>query len=137
MTFVDKKTIGERIIEISKKSKMTLKDFAVELDIPYSNLQKYATGVSKPTAGLYIALYDVGVNLHWFVSGQGAMFRGAVNETPASDGTEAKKINNDRGLIICDWIKHYMNTHSKDEQAWFDVELSRQFPQYKEWKEGK
>lgn len=130
MVDIDKNVIAERIVTLAKASNRDIKGFSAEIDIPYSTMQKYTKKVSKPTAGLYIALYNYGVNLHWFISGEGAMFRGDSEDS----GDHEAGSRDRRDLQICAWIKHYMQTHGEDEQVWLDVELARNFPEYKEWK---
>lgn len=149
----EKIILGKRILEISERSGFKLKAFATEIDFSYSNLQKYTTGKSQPSAPLYIALYNYGINLHWLVSGEGEMFRTAkgAEDTAASysyqgnnvavhnnHGTVATGVKESeavgRGSRICAWVTEYMKTHDSDEQAWLDVEMTRHFSEYKKWK---
>lgn len=156
MTIVDKKIIAKRILALADNAGMNLKSFATEIDFSYSNLQKYAAAISAPSASLYLALFEYGVDLNWFASGEGEMFRASKraldtsaainyqgnnvavhnNHGSVSTGLQQSEVGG-RGAQICAWINDYMENADPDEQAWLEVEMSRQFPEYKKWKKGK
>lgn len=156
MIFPDKKIIGERILEIVDVLGIDLKELSKRSGIPYTTLQKYSQGKTNASSTLYYGLFNVGVDIHWFVSGEGEVFRplSGTSNTGASYSYQGNNVavhNNHgtvetgkqqsevvgRGSQICAWVTEYMQTHDADDQVWLEVEMGRQFPEYKEWKKNR
>lgn len=122
---MEKKFCSGQIDLLMSKWEMNITDLSARLGMPYKTVYNYSSGRSLPKADFIYALYKEGVNIVWFVTGDGKMF------------TDCDDCNlSDRGSRLCAWINHYMETHEKDDRAWFDVEMSRKFPEYKDWKDN-
>lgn len=72
---VEKTETGERLYLICEEYGVTLPALAEKLSLPYSSLYKWTNGQAQPTHRLYVALYQLGVDVNWFVSGEGEIKR--------------------------------------------------------------
>ena len=54
----------------------------------------------------------------------------------AEGGYNPNQNKGGRGLRLCQWIEDYVAAHSEDECAWLEIEVSRHFAEYVEWKRG-
>lgn len=160
METLEKNFYAERINEICKARKCNCKELASECGIPYSTFQRYASGNSEPRAELFLALHQFGINLDWFVAGEGEMYRAnrpdqvrqdvAINyakdsnvvTTGVNNGhivAGVRESHNDqggRGLRLCQFARWWMDTQTPDRQAWMEVQIERAVPEYGEWKKG-
>ena len=115
-----------------------------------STFQRYTSGAVLPSAEVFIGLNNLGINLDWFVSGGGEMYAAnrAQPVTYSCNGVavhqnngmlQVRDVSRDsagRGSRICEWVQHYLETHSADECAWLEVAMAKAFPEFGEWKKG-
>lgn len=131
----------------------TIKDLSDEIGvIRYETFNSYATGRAEPKAVFFRAMFDFGINVDWLLTGEGEMYRAnradhvrvsysgtgvAVNSLLDSSGVrETSRDSAGRGSRICQWVQHYVETHSADECAWLEVAMAKEFPDFAEWKKG-
>lgn len=156
MELLDKNIISSRIAEIIKERACSVKDFAAELGIAYRTIHNYSSGRSEPTAGFFAALYRIGINLDWFVAGEGDMYRAnrVIREPPAVYGKGATVVttgvNNghivtagsqsrresgmSRESLLCVFISEFAKTHDADDLIWLEKQFERVVPEYKDWR---
>lgn len=72
-------TTGKRIRLFGETVYESIKDFAVDLNMAPSNLQKYMNSEREPGMGILLRMLEMGCNLNWLLSGKGRMF--ADNDT--------------------------------------------------------
>ena len=160
MDYDTRSFIPDRVTKICDSRRENVKELAASIGMPYSTFNNYANGTSEPKANFFVALYQFGINLDWFITGEGAMYRAdradhrqdvvnhgkgaAVVTTGVNNGTivaegsyNPNQIKGGRGLRLCQWIEDYVAAHSEDECAWLEIEVSRHFAEYVEWKRGK
>ena len=66
-----RKTLGRRIKELRKKSKLTQKELALALEISANQLNKYECGLTCPAAELFFKLAEIlGVTLNILMTGR-------------------------------------------------------------------
>ena len=121
--------IKNRLSEISSLLNLTLPALAEKMGVPYSSLYKWVAGTSQPSARLYEGLYGLGVNVNWFISGEGDVMRDAI-----SGNNDSQSADNE--IQIVQWVKEYWEGAEPDERIWLDVEMKRCFKDYKAWKQG-
>ena len=119
--------IKQRLSVVSQALNISLPALAQQIDVPYSSLHKWATGNAKPNVRLYEGLYALGVDINWFISGEGQVLRNA-----RSDNQSAESIENE--ISIVSWVKEYWETAEPDERIWLDVEMRRCFKDYSQFK---
>lgn len=66
--------IGDRIKEFAKHYGNASK-LAAALDMTPGTLYHYTNGNRKPGADILLKLHDLGCNINWLLSGEGAMLR--------------------------------------------------------------
>ncbi|WP_143594335.1 helix-turn-helix domain-containing protein [Thiothrix eikelboomii] len=116
---------SERLSEICKTKKLTSKDLALAIGVKPSTFQRYTSANSVPSAEVFLGLhYHLGINLSWFVTGEGSMFR---------DGEHSPQARAQTSLLLCQWIEHYASTRTKAELNWLEVEIARQYPEFNAW----
>ncbi len=72
-------TTGKRIRLFGETVYASIKDFATDLQMAPSNLQKYMNSEREPGMGILVRMLEMGCNINWLLSGKGRMF--ADNET--------------------------------------------------------
>jgi hypothetical protein len=75
-------TTGKRIRLFGETVYESIKDFALDLNMAPSNLQKYMNSEREPGMGILGRMLEMGCNLNWLLSGRGKMF--ADNEAGRS-----------------------------------------------------
>ena len=149
MKELDNKVIGERLNRICEALRLNLPELAIRIGVPYPTLYKNSRGSTQASSRFYVGLFELGVNLHWLVSGKGDMFRASTGAEEAAasysyQGNTVAVHNNHgsvkaglqaseavgRGSQICGWIIEYMRENDPDQQAWLDIEMQRHFPEY-------
>lgn len=161
MELIDKSFIANQLKRICSDRNMSVRELSQEFEMPYQTLLNYSNGSRQPKWDFLILLDNIGINLRWFVTGKGNMYRRdtslAVHQRVVNHGRESAvvssginngtivnragqgepEVGSDRAGTLCAWINDYMKNHSDDEGAWLDVEMGRKFPEYKEWKNGR
>lgn len=136
MELLTKEVSKKRINEVAELFGINIKQLAAKAGITYNSFQRYSSGTSMPTEQFFTGMYKAGVNLHWFVSGEGDILRDqqdgdAVNEAKAA------YLKGCRGETLKAWIDEYMSSRTADECVWLDVEMMRRFEDYKGFKVGR
>jgi transcriptional regulator with XRE-family HTH domain len=67
-------SISERLQKVFDVLNKTIKEVAVETGLPYRTLQNYLRGEREPNTEGLEKISRLGVNLHWLLTGEGAMF---------------------------------------------------------------
>ncbi len=78
--------IYDRLESVRSVLKLSQQEFAVKLEISQSVYARYENGSRKIPDDIKIKLYQIGVSLDWFITGQGSMFR-----IPQNIGTRLKE----------------------------------------------
>lgn len=113
---------AERLNEICKTKKLTSKDLALAIGVKPSTFQRYTSANSVPSAEVFLGLhYQLGINLSWFVTGEGSMFRDSEQKSVAKNS------------LLAQWVEEYAATHTKHEIYWLEVEVAKRFPAFNEW----
>lgn len=116
--------IEARIKEICDAEGITLKDLAMQLDIPKSNVQRYANGEAKPSYEFIVALYKKGINTEWLFSGIGEMY-------------QAKNLGKNSHIAnLIQWLQYLDQTADPQILNWLEVEIASRFPDYNQWRES-
>lgn len=156
MKLIAKKIPCDAIKEIARSQNVNIKGLSGLLRIPYNSVHNYATDKSKPRWDFFAALYDLGVDLNWFISGKGEMYRqdaANINLTANNNKGESTIVQTgiNHGQVIAQgggqqyssegratrlgkFIHSWMDTHDEDDQAWLEKQIERAVPEYKTWR---
>lgn len=130
--------ISTQLRRIIANEKITINQLAERLGMPYQTLLNYSNGSREPKWDFLKLLHEqLGVNLDWFVSGNGPLYREQRDNGDKNPQNAENQRYNERAGNICSWVENYMNNSDPDEQTWLDVEMSRHFPEYKQFKQSK
>ncbi len=117
--------MDERLKELRLSMHMQQGEFAKKIGILQQQLSKYERGENKPSADFFIKLAKVtDVDLDWFITGRGTMYRKAEDPTKKPDAAEITYYQNptlietienpvitsiwlDRELVLKIWHKNF------------------------------
>ena len=146
MVISDKFFIAEQINAICGARKESVKDFADQVGVPYSTMLNYSQGKSVPKFDFILALHNFGINLDWFVTGVGEMYRANRDVAPLAyqfpnvtkkvGVEESNADTGGRALRLCEFAKWWMANRSPDDHVWLEKQIERNVPEYAEWKKG-
>lgn len=63
-------------------------ELARKLEMKPQALRKYVQGESMPGGLILIRLYDIGININWFLTGEGTMFHDLMHPARISEPVE-------------------------------------------------
>jgi len=126
----DKDFIGKQIKAICKARKIGLNEFANELNLPYQTVMNYSNGRSYPKIDFLYIISGLGIDLHWFVTGKGEMYRAKRDASTTTINID----NGSREARLYRFIHEFLATADDDQSVWFEVQLSRCFAEYTQWK---
>jgi hypothetical protein len=120
--------LAERLsLIVHEQTRGNSKKFADETSINPTTLHYYLKGRLPKADALENISKIYKVNLNWLVSGIGPKY---LTEHKEKQPTE-------RSIVLLDeWLKEFKKEDPRNE-AWFERELERKFPEYKEWQERK
>jgi phage repressor protein C with HTH and peptisase S24 domain len=72
--------VSDRFKTVREYLKISQQQFALQLGTTQRNISKYETGLTGVPDEIKEKLADIGINLHWFVTGFGEMFISSKNE---------------------------------------------------------
>lgn len=144
MSDLKKDLIPQQLNRICEVLGVRISGLAPMLNLPYQTLLNYSNGSREPKWDFLKALHEFGINLDWFLTGQGEMFRAdynrqanaqnavkqAVTAATASTAADLSK----REVRLCQFVRWWMDTHEPDDQVWFEKQIERAVPEYAEWK---
>ncbi len=144
MSDLKKDLIPRQLNRICEVLGVRISGLAPMLNLPYQTLLNYSNGSREPKWDFLKALHEFGINLDWFLTGQGEMFRAdynrqanaqnavkqAVTAATASTAADLSK----REVRLCQFVRWWMDTHEPDDQVWFEKQIERAVPEYAEWK---
>ena len=144
MIDLKKDLIPQQLNRICEVLGVRISGLAPMLNLPYQTLLNYSNGSREPKWDFLKALHEFGINLDWFLTGQGEMFRAdynrqanaqnavkqAVTAATASTAADLSK----REVRLCQFVRWWMDTHEPDDQVWFEKQIERAVPEYAEWK---
>ena len=130
--------------------------------MPYQTLLNYSNGSRQPGWETLKVLHDFGINLDWFVTGEGQMYRAnreeavvekavssvwtgyvprhsdaAQSQIQSQSGGMVRERTNDTGgrsNRLCQFARYWMETKPADDQAWLEKQIERAVPEYADWK---
>lgn len=150
--------LSSRLNLIAESRKQNLKQLSLDCGFSYSTFQRYTSSNSMPKADLFVGLHDIGINLHWFATGEGKMYRATpeqnsvlqqqINGKDANNVVAGNTVNNGnlvatvvnnegqgREMRLCQFVHEFLINADDDDCLWFELQLSRCFPEYKAWKQ--
>jgi len=130
MSNSDKNFIQSQIKLIANDKQMSIKALSRDLEVPYQTLMNYSNGSREPKWDFLRLLHESGINLDWFVTGKGEMYRVKRDTSTTTINVD----NNSREARLYRFIHEFLVMADDDQSAWFEVQLSRCFPEYKQWK---
>lgn len=127
-----------------------MKDLAGEVGMSYTTFHHYASGRSVPKLDFFIALHNFGINLDWFMTGVGEMYRANREDQRAvayqfadvgklMQSTKVEESSADTGgraSRLCEFAKWWMVNRSPDDHAWLEGQIKRAVPEYEAWLKG-
>lgn len=130
MSFVKSKMIdfdlnllAKHLNEICEDKNLTGKDMALRLDVVPSTFQRYTSGKVAPSAEVFVGLHHQNIDLNWFVSGKGEMYRSElsneIRECHSSYGVDTLPAE------LLDRISSWWSTASQRERMWLLVSMER------------
>ena len=148
------KKIGElvRFTEFLRDEGMSYEQFAAMADVSVRTVSNTVHENKYLGASIMRGILKTSsVSLDWIITGEGEKYRVnarpiisysgngiAVHQNHGSIGVgEALRDSAGRGSRMCQWIRHYMDTHTADECAWLEVEMGKHFPEFLYWKKGR
>lgn len=126
----DKNFIKLQINLIASDKRMSIKALSRELEMPYQTLMNYSNGSREPKWDFLKLLHGAGINLDWFVTGKGEMYRTARDKLVTTDLADS----NIREARLCQFVHEFLSKTDDDNGAWLEVQLSRCIPEYEAWK---
>lgn len=161
MEILNTNFVPNRILEIAEARHVSIKELSEELGMPYSTFHHYASGRSVPKLDFFVSIFHLGINLDWFMTGEGEMYRAnrpdqlmiddrspkygkgsaVVNQSGINNGNIVTAVGYNesntggRAERICTFVRDYMQSHDGEDQIWLEKQLERAVPEYKEWKD--
>lgn len=151
MEVLEKNFLADQLKRITDARGESVREFAGLLKWPYQTVLNYSNGSRQPGWEFLKALHDFGINLDWFVSQEGEMYRAnradhvrisysgngvAVHQNNGSIGVADASAGGGRSHRICEFVQWWMENRSADDQAWLEQQLARAVPEYLDWKKG-
>ena len=140
--------ISERIRQVFDNKRETFKEFCAQSDVKYRTLQHYLEG-RAPSAEFLIEFNRVwGVSADWILTGKGQMYfneealKDYLKPAPGEIDNVADEKNhysypsNARAQRLNNFINHWMENHSDDEQAWLEIDFKQHYQDYALWLEA-
>lgn len=115
---------NQRFREIRNDLGYTQKEMAERLGIGLSSLQRYENGTSFPDIRTLLDFAVIGINLHWFITGDGDKERhGSIATDPYLRD-------------IWEWLSEN-EKQDKGYRDWFRIQFELSFPMFQKWREAK
>lgn len=144
MIDLKKDLIPQQLNRICEVLGVRISGLAPMLNLPYQTLLNYSNGSREPKWDFLKALYEFGINLDWFLTGQGEMFRADYNRQANAQNAVKQAVTaataptaadlSKREVRLCQFVRWWMDTHEPDDQVWFEKQIERAVPEYAEWK---
>lgn len=152
--------IACQLKRICEAREVSVKKLSEELKMPYQTLLNYSNGSREPKWDFLKTLHEFGINLDWFVTGEGGMYRtnrvSEIREPPSVYGKGATVVttgvNNghivtagsqsrresgmSRESLLCVFISEFATTHDADDLVWLEKQFERVVPEYRDWRNG-
>lgn len=147
--------IKDRVKLVREQLNLSYAEFGKLVGISKDKAFSIESGRQKvPSEILQRLVIKHGISASWLLTGRGFMNQSvqdeAANYKTGDKGWPVHRaafttgrfyspednadIKPEPGELICHWIADFMDTKSEEEQAWLEVEMTRHFPEYKEWK---
>lgn len=144
MTFEVKSIVASQINAICAAKGVNVKGLSEELGWPYSTMLNYSQGKSEPKFEFFMQLYSFGINLDWFIAGEGEMYRAnRPDQRPvayqfAADGKkvgDTAVYGDNRVLRMQQWVGQICQQRPDDVPV-IEERLRRAFPEFERWERG-
>ena len=144
MSDLKKDLIPQQLNRICEVLGVRISGLAPMLKMPYQTLLNYSNGSREPKWDFLKVLHEFGINLDWFLTGQGEMFRADYNRQANAQNAVKQAVTaataptaadlSKREVRLCQFVRWWMDTHEPDDQVWFEKQIERAVPEYAEWK---
>ena len=144
MIDLKKDLIPQQLNRICEVLGVRISGLAPMLKMPYQTLLNYSNGSREPKWDFLKVLHEFGINLDWFLTGQGEMFRADYNRQANAQNAVKQAVTaataptaadlSKREVRLCQFVRWWMDTHEPDDQVWFEKQIERAVPEYAEWK---
>jgi transcriptional regulator with XRE-family HTH domain len=117
--------INERLKKIIDVNGMNLTEFSEVTKIPYRTLQNYVYGKRPLKVDALIKIcIQTGVNLNWFLIGEGEMYEKKTIKNMENVETSEKTIK---------WLNQWWENADERHKHWLEVQMKYYFPDYAAW----
>lgn len=145
-------SINERIKAVRSYNKMNQKDFSSAIGVSQSYLSEAETGKSKPSIDIFVGIANRynDIDCRWLLTGEGPMHRlppPAPTPPPEPKQTEPPKKPvlrlvempkrpDSRLAMMLTWLESWWVKANSDERVWCDIQMTRCFPEYKDYRQA-
>ena len=130
MKLFEKDFIKKQLKALCDDQDINVRQLSQKLGMPYQTLLNYASGSRQPKWDLLQTLHNsIGLNLAWFVTGQGPMYGHQLTNGTAEEGA-TYNVKSEREMRLVAFIQDWIKEHEEAEQAWLEVQLARAVPEY-------